>query len=134
MSIKDIFIDRVEAKSCQANDECNNHDQRKKAKRRSVGGGIKLTHNEFVERVNRVNEDIIILGKYVNSTTKVRCKCARCGDEWESLPDTLYETRQCKVCGKYRKRNRDDFIQKINTIHPTIEIIGEYVNSKTKVH
>lgn len=49
----------------------------------------KLTTEEFIERMNSINPDIIILGEYINSNTPIKCKCKLCGYEWEACPNNL---------------------------------------------
>lgn len=95
--------------------------------------GTKVTHEEFVKRVHQVNPDIIILGTYTKAKDKVECKCARCGAEWKSSPTVLYRTRQCDECGEEYQKNRDNFLSKIASRYPSINVIGKYINSYTKI-
>ena len=57
------------------------------------------THEEFMEEFyEKGNKNIIILGKYINSTTKILVKCKIDGHEWEAYPDNLLKGKGCPVC------------------------------------
>ena len=47
--------------------------------------GRKKTHSEFVEEMKILNPEINVLGKYVNSRTKIGVKHT-CGYQWEACP------------------------------------------------
>lgn len=38
-----------------------------------------ISNDVFVERMSRINKDILLLGKYIRRTQKVKCKCKICG-------------------------------------------------------
>lgn len=62
----------------------------------------KMTHNEFVERMYEVNENIEIISVYSNYTEKVKCRCKKDGYEWQSLPSELLRGKGCTVCSGKR--------------------------------
>lgn len=73
----------------------------------SMGGGcpkcnhsIKKTQEEFVEEMNGVNNKILIIGKYKNNETKIKCKCLIDNHEWDALPSNLLRGSGCPVCSK----------------------------------
>lgn len=87
----------------------------------------------FVNEMKNVNENIEILGKYINSTTKILCKCKIDNHEWDATPNNLLQGKGCPVCGGTMKISHDDFELKIKEIHPNIILESKYVNNKTKV-
>ena len=57
-----------------------------------------LTHNEFLEELEKVNPYIKILDTYVNSVEKVTAKCLKCGNIWKVKPNNLQNGRGCPYC------------------------------------
>ena len=49
----------------------------------------KKTHEEFIQELQNIQPNIIILGKYVNSATKIKCQCLVCDNIWETKPSNL---------------------------------------------
>ncbi len=54
---------------------------------------------QSIERVlSEISPEIEVVGKYLNITTKVRCRCKICGHEWEPLPSNLLKGSGCPKC------------------------------------
>ena len=78
-------------------------------------GNAKLTHEEFVNRMKEINDNIEILGKYKNAMTKIKCKCKIDGHEWEVTPNGLLNDKTgCPKCNASKGEKR----------------VGEYLDSK----
>lgn len=83
---------------------------------------IVTNHEEFLKRFSENNEhkdDIEILSTYINSATKIRCRCKICNNEWETCPSTLYLNCGCRKCsaklrGKKRQKPLSYFLEKLN--------------------
>ena len=68
------------------------------------GGSMRLSNEEFIERLRMINPFIEPVDPYINAKTKIRCKCKRCNSEVEVTPDKLlYEGYQCSECTKRYK-------------------------------
>ncbi len=96
----------------------------------------KLTHEEFMEKFYKKNknaENIEILGKYEGSKIKIKCKCKIDNNEFEITPSDLLNNHGCPKCGKVYRKTHEEFILEIKEKNPNIEILGEYINSKTKI-
>ena len=96
-------------------------------------GNIQLTHEEFINRIKNINNDIEILGEYVNSQTKIKCKCKIDGHKWEIRPNDLLNNHGCPKCAGNIKKTTEEFINELKEINSDIEIIGEYINDRTKI-
>ena len=97
-------------------------------------GRKSLTHEEFISRMNKINNNIEILGEYINNKTKIKCKCKIDGYEWEARPNDLLNGSGCPKCSSnIKNKTTEYFINEMKEINPNIEILGEYVNSKTKI-
>ena len=100
------------------------------------GGTIKLTHKEFMEKFytkNKNAENIEILGEYKGNKTKIKCKCKIDGYEWEATPNILLNNHGCPKCAGKMKLTYEEFVNKMREINSDIEILGEYINNKTKI-
>lgn len=94
--------------------------------------GKKLTHEEFENRIHKIQPNIIFTTKYINARTKVHCKCLIDGFEWDATPDNLLHGTGCPICsGTYMDKNI--LIDRLKTISPEITIIGDYINNMTKI-
>ena len=99
-------------------------------------GNIKLTHKEFMQKFYKQNKyahDIEILGTYINSTTKIKCKCKKDGYEWGVVPNSLLQGTGCPKCGGTGKLTHKEFINRLQQVNPNIQVLGTYTNNSTKI-
>ena len=62
-----------------------------------------FTHEEFIDKLKTKNnhfDAIEILGKYINTKSKIQCKCKICGYEWKAIPEVLLNGNGCRKCGR----------------------------------
>lgn len=102
------------------------------------GGTMKKTHEQFIKELQQINQDIEVLGTYVNSQTKIKCRCKIDGYEWETKPNALLNEHGCPKCGEKQKiqkltKTHEEFIQELEQINTDIEVLGTYVNGQTKI-
>lgn len=57
-----------------------------------------MTHEEFVSKLNQINENITVLGLYKGTNKGISCKCNVCGNEWRTKPHYLLTGRGCPAC------------------------------------
>lgn len=92
------------------------------------------TSNEaFIKKLQTNNPKIIPLESYVDGKTKIKFKCAKCGEIWKTRPDIILRGHGCPNCVGRPKINTKIFKERMSTINPSIEILGEYINTSTKV-
>ncbi len=87
--------------------------------------------NDFVERLNLLQPNIIPLAEYINIDTSIRIKCKVCGYIWSTQPYHLvakHNRTGCPKCANKARRTHDDFVKEIAKLLPTIKIIGTYVS------
>ena len=94
---------------------------------------LKKTHKEFIEELKAKNPNIDILGEYINNKTKIKCKCLIDGHIWEPTPETILRGQGCPKCAGTLKKTHEEFIEEIKNINPNIEILGKYINARTKI-
>ncbi|MEX1550452.1 hypothetical protein [Enterococcus sp. C50] len=59
---------------------------------------IKLTQREFEKRVNQIDPDYKVLGKYESVNKKVLLKHKKCGNAWKTKPSNFYNGKRCPKC------------------------------------
>ena len=96
-------------------------------------GNINKTTEEFRNELKEVNSDIEVLGEYVNAKTKIKCKCKKCEHEWKAIPNNLLNSQGCPKCGGTMKLTHEEFVNRIKEINDDVEIIGKYIDIKTKI-
>lgn len=97
----------------------------------------RLTHDEFIKRLAKINSRVTVLENYIDMNTKIKCACEN-GHIWYSKPKNLMLGRGCKQCaiaqGKYHNaKSQEQFIKEVHNLNPDITVIGRYVNAYTKI-
>ncbi len=98
----------------------------------------KLTHDEQVSAIAKINPDVEVLGKIINNGTKVSCRCKVCDHEWSPTPDRLKSGHGCPKCGylkvaQKQRLSHEEQVAVIAKVNPDIELLGEIINDNTKV-
>ena len=102
---------------------------------------IKKDTEKFKSEVyNLSGDEYVVLGEYEGSNAKVKIKHTLCDNIYYSAPHNFLTGRRCpnKTCindrTKICNRTNDEFKMKIHNIFSNdYEILGEYVNSSTKI-
>ena len=102
---------------------------------RRCAGTLKLTNEEFLKRMKKINPNIIILDTYINSTTKISCKCTVCDNRWKASPSKLLNNRGCPKCGINRQRQTflQNKIKKSGSICDNKVLMKEWDYSKNSI-
>lgn len=103
----------------------------KKKRKWSHPNPRKKTHEQFVKELDKVNQNIEVLGTYKDSKVKIKCKCKLDGYEWKATPSKLLSGKGCPLCGGSLPLTHEQFVKQMEAINPDIEIIGTYINSNT---
>lgn len=99
-----------------------------------IHNALSFSHEDFIRKMNITNPLIEILGEYYNNHTNILCRCKTCGYEFYATPHNLLDSlTSCKKCYGTLLRTTESFIKEMALINKEIEILGEYVNSKTKI-
>jgi hypothetical protein len=92
-----------------------------------------FTHEEFINKLNSVNKNILVLDKYYNIKKKLNCKCILCKHEWLARPDSLLRGISCPKCGKHKIRTSEEFEKEIFEKNPNLLILGDFTTTKKKI-
>ena len=93
---------------------------------------VTKSHEQFVLELKNIYPNILILDTYINSYTKIKCKCLIHNYEWKAIPNNLLQGYGCVFCSG-KAKTFDEFLDELKEINANIEIIGNYVNTSTKV-
>ena len=98
----------------------------------------KKTHEEYVEELKIKNPDIEVTGTYVNSSTSIEHHCLKHDVYWNTVPSRVLKGCGCEECRKEKFRKKrcithEDYISMVNEVNKDIEVIGHYIDMKTKI-
>ncbi len=103
-------------------------------------GKKRLTQEEFEERVRQIHGDkYIVLGVYKNNKSKIKMYCTIHDITWYPLAQDILKGKGCKQCGYEKvshktRLTQDEFEARIKYIWgDEYKVIGEYINSTTKI-
>lgn len=59
--------------------------------------GYKWTKEQFEEKIKEINPNIIV-SNFTKTEERIRCKCKKCGYEWNPKPHHLLNGHGCPTC------------------------------------
>ncbi|MEG2079916.1 hypothetical protein [Chryseobacterium sp.] len=96
--------------------------------------GVTKRKNDFVTKLQNKWDGTMLIGDYTNSYTKTKFVCS-CGKYFEEKPSTVISVGVCKGCSNKRKShltNVSDYMKKIHAVNENVEIVGEFLGTRTK--
>ncbi|MFX1151620.1 zinc-ribbon domain-containing protein [Escherichia coli] len=93
----------------------------------------RLTNDEQVAAINKVNPNVEILEEIKSVNKKVLCRCKVCGHEWSAKPSHLKSGHGCPKCSGGVKLSHEEHAEAIAKVNPDVEVIGKIKNARTKV-
>ncbi|WP_250668167.1 zinc-ribbon domain-containing protein [Escherichia coli] len=102
------------------------------------GGTMKLSHDEQVLAIAKINPNVEILGKIDNNTTKVPCRCKVCNCEFQSRPHDLKRGHGCPRCAyeniaQLSKLSHEKQVELITKCNKHIDVLGRIDGTNKKV-
>lgn len=106
-------------------------------KQRCCGKTRKLTHEQFVQRVNDIHGpgSYRVIGRYINKETTVEVEHVACGYTFQAHPNNLGRGMGCRKCTGLLKQTIDDIRQRVRGIAGAeyVVVSDELVNVSTPV-
>lgn len=98
----------------------------------------KKSHNDFINELQKINPDIIVLEEYKNNKTKIKCYCKTHNIVWEITPSDLLQGKGCKQCGidklsRIKTKTHKQFIKRMSIVSPDILIKSQYIRNTTNI-
>ena len=102
-------------------------------------GNLRLTNNEFLDMLknNPHYENIRVIGKYENISSKIKCECKICKNIWEPRAgDMIYSQVGCPICSGNVIQTHEIYLQKFkskNSHYDNIEFLSKYSGSTKRI-
>ena len=94
---------------------------------------LPITDDDFANNVRlNGNGEYTKLSKYKNSKTKVHLR-HKCGYDWYVTPDVWNRGSRCPKCAGRPKIDTKEYKRRVAKLTDDYEVIGEYVNRRTKI-
>ncbi|WP_456364137.1 hypothetical protein [Priestia aryabhattai] len=95
---------------------------------------VKRTKEEFFTYM-KDRTDIKMIGSYVNKKRTTSFQCNKCSHIWSTTPAHIQHTQTgCPLCNTGFTEAKNTYIKSVREVHGNdIKVLGEYVNSKTKI-
>ena len=93
----------------------------------------RMSHETFIERLNKINPHIIVLDQYISSKQEIDVKCELCQYTWKVQPNTLLRGIGCANCAGLKKKTTNEFVEDLKKINPTIDVLGEYTGNRFRI-
>ena len=99
---------------------------------------IKRTHEDYINEVLSVNQNIEVLEKYINANMPILHKCKTHNIIWNAYPGWILKGSGCIGCGyeKLRMKNtktHEQYVEELKEVNPNIVVLENYINSWTKI-
>ena len=89
------------------------------------------TNTQYASELHAINPDVIAIEKYINSYTKIKHRCLKCGHEWMAMPNSLLHGNHCPKCS--RRKSHEEYVKELKTKNPNIEVVDTYINANTNI-
>lgn len=102
----------------------------------------RYAQDSFISALGEINPNIEVLSLFTKVVDRIDVRCKKCGMSWSPKAYSLLQGKGCPHCsavkgannkGRTARKTKQQFIEKLRKITPTITVIGEYVNNKTKI-
>jgi DNA-directed RNA polymerase subunit RPC12/RpoP len=81
-----------------------------------------------------VGDEYSVLGNYITNKTKILMKHESCGTKFETLPTNFLSLgNRCPHCFGNVLLTTEQFKNSVHDLAPDYEVLGEYINSETKI-
>lgn len=96
--------------------------------------GKRLTHEEFIERVQKIKPTVEVLSEYKGAYEKVYFRCKICGHEWEAQANSMLKGLSgCRKCAGSLSYSNEEFLQKLKEVNENIIPLEEYTKNNIKI-
>jgi hypothetical protein len=98
----------------------------------------KKIHEEYVAELTIKNPTIEVIGKYVNSNTKIMHRCLIHDVYWETTPSRVLHGVGCELCRKEKFsiskcKTNEQYVAEVNIKNPDILVIEPYIDARTPI-
>lgn len=98
-----------------------------------IGNRLRKTQEEYRDELFKVNPNIVVLGTYINANIPILHQCKLDGYMWDTAPNNMLHGHGCPMCAGNVLWTTEQYIEAVKNVNPNIEVIGEYINARTKI-
>lgn len=93
------------------------------------------THEQYIKEVNNLfNDEYTILGRYINSNTKIKIRHNTCNNTYEQIAGSILSGRRCPFCFGTHKTTTKEFQNELDTLYKDeFIVLEEYINAHTPI-
>ena len=97
-------------------------------------GHIQRTHEMYVNDVSKINQNIEVVGEYINNVTPILHRCIIHNIRWDAYPNNVLRGHGCKQCAnellrEQRAKDKEQYIKDLKNVNQDIIVLGEYINA-----
>ena len=101
-------------------------------------GSVKYGHEEYVEKVFKINPNIKVIGEYKGVRTKIAHYCMKHNIYFDMLPCHVLKGSGCNKCKSEKISNthsktHERYVEEIAFVNPNIIVLGEYSGATTPI-
>ena len=91
--------------------------------------------DSFAESIKKlVGNEYSVIGEYVKSSKPIKIRHNVCKNEYSIVPSEFKRGKQCPYCSSNHRKTTAEFEEQVfNKFGDEYQVIGQYVNSKTKI-
>lgn len=93
----------------------------------------RYTHNDYVAKVKDANNNIKVVGRYINARTPILHLCKIDDYEWYAVPENILHGCGCPKCAGNIKYDHEEYVKKVSEINPDIEVVEMYIDALTPI-
>lgn len=99
---------------------------------------LRKSHEDFINDVHKINPNIKVISKYVNSSNYVELECQLCNHRWLAKPGNILSGKGCHNCShiatgnRCRKKN-EQFLKELSLVNKRVKVLDDYINNTTKL-
>ena len=101
-------------------------------------GSVKYNHEEYVEKVSKINPDIKVVGEYKGVRTKITHYCKKHNVYFDMLPSGILKGCGCNKCKSEKISNSNgkthkQYIKELSLVNSNVIVLGEYSGATTPI-
>ena len=91
------------------------------------------THEQYVKDLAEKNPTFIVLEQYLGDKIPILHMCTICNTQYNCRPNDKLNGYTCKYCHKSELRTHSQYLLELSKVHPTLEVLGNYVGSHVNI-
>lgn len=89
-------------------------------------GKLRITQEEFINRISKISPSLSVLGEYQGTSKKIFVKCRNCGLERDVNAGSLLNGVKCPNCSGVQKKTNEQFVKELKLLFPNIIPLDKY--------